>query len=126
MKVLLYEKMNEAGIKLLRRHAEVSIAPGTTQEHILTCVGDVDGIIIRANGAASARIMDYAPRLKVIGRHGVGVDNVDVAAATERGIWVVNTPQANREAVAEHTVALMLTLAKRMRDAFEGCVQAKA
>jgi len=117
MKVMLYEEMDEAGVALLRRRAQVVLAPGTGEDDILPCVADMDGIIIRANGAVTARIMAAAPKLKVVGRHGVGVDNIDVHAATERGIWVVNTPLANREAVAEHVVGMMLTLAKRMREA---------
>jgi len=117
MKVVLYEKMHEAGVELLRQRAEVVLAPGTSEEDILGCVGDADAIVIRANGAVTARIMDAGRKLKVIGRHGVGVDNIDVAAATERGIWVVNTPTANREAVAEHVIGMMVTLAKRMRQA---------
>lgn len=117
MKVLLYEQIHEAGMELLRRRAEVLMAPGTSEQQILGCVADVDAIIVRANGTVSSRIMDAAPKLKVVGRHGVGVDNIDVPAATERGIWVVNTPLANREAVAEHVVGMMLVLAKHMRQA---------
>ena len=114
MKVLLYEPIHPAGMEVLRQRAEVVLAPDTSEDEILKCVADVDGIVIRAYGAVSARIMDAAPQLKVIGRHGVGVDNVDVEAATERGIWVVNTPKASRDAVAEHVVGMMLSLAKHM------------
>ncbi len=117
MKVLLYENMHEAGVELLRQRAEVMIAQSTSEEELARCVGDVDAIIIRMNGAVTGRIMDAAPNLMVIGRHGVGVDNIDVVAATQRSIWVVNTPLANREAVAEHVVGMMLILAKHLRQA---------
>lgn len=117
MKVLLYEPMHQAGTELLKQRCEVMVAPGTTEQEILGCAGDADAIIIRANGGVTARIMDAAPKLKVIGRHGVGMDTIDVAEATRRGIWVVNTPEANLEAVAEHTVGMLIVLAKRMREA---------
>jgi len=77
-------------------------------------VKDIDAIIIRANGKITARLMEAAPRLKVIGRHGVGVDAIDLAAAKARGIVVCNTPDANVESVAEQAVAFMLTLSKQI------------
>lgn len=117
MKVLLYEKMHRTGVEMLERVAEAVIAPGTDEQSILSCVADIDAIIIRANGSVTPLIMDAAPALKVIGRHGVGVDNIEVEAATDRGIWVVNTPLANREAVAEHVVGMILHLTKRLRQA---------
>ena len=116
-KVLLYEPMDEAGTALLASRAEVITPPSTDEEEILRCVDGVDAIVVRANGRVTARVMEAAPKLRVVARHGVGVDNIDVEAATERGIWVVNTPLANCEAVAEHVVAMMLMLAKRMRSA---------
>ncbi|MBI4530391.1 MAG: hydroxyacid dehydrogenase, partial [Candidatus Latescibacteria bacterium] len=80
-------------------------------------VEDADGLIARAVGQIDADMMDRAPRLRVIGRHGVGVDNVDVEAATERGIYVVNTPLANAYTVAEHTVGVLLCLSRRIFEA---------
>jgi len=62
----------------------------------------MDGLIIRANGKVSRKLMESASRLKVVGRHGVGVETIDLEAATEKGIWVVNTPDANDISVAEH------------------------
>jgi D-3-phosphoglycerate dehydrogenase len=75
----------------------------------------MDGIIIRANGEVNRRIMEAAPKLKVVGRHGVGVENIDVEAATEKGIWVVNTPNANSLSVAEHFFGLALMLSKMLK-----------
>lgn len=112
--VLLYESIHPDGLAVLREKAEVRYAPGWSEEEVLPVVGDVAGIIIRANGRITRRLMESAPRLKVVGRHGVGLDNVDVATATELGIYVVNTPQANAESVAEHTLGLMIALSKRI------------
>lgn len=80
-------------------------------------VKEVDGIIVRANGKVSRKLMDSAPKLIVIGRHGVGVENVDLEAATEKGIWVVNTPDANDISVAEHFFGLALILSKILKKA---------
>lgn len=112
MKFLLYEPMNQAGIDVLQAAGEVRLAPATDEETIIAEIGDVDGVVIRGNGRMTRRILEHAPRLKVVGRHGVGVDNVDLEACTEFGVQVVNTPEATVEPVAEHAVALMLALSK--------------
>ena len=72
----------------------------------------VDGIVFRAKGYLSRKLIEAAPNLKVVGRHGVGLDNVDVEAATEFGVWVVSTPEANSESVAELVLLLALSLAR--------------
>ncbi len=110
---LLYESMHEAGTDRLRQHGEVIVAPALDEATLVAAVGDVDAIVIRANGKVSRNVMEAARRLKVVGRHGVGLENIDVAAATERGIWVVYTPEANSESVAEHFVLMALALSKR-------------
>lgn len=111
--ILLYEPMHEAGTSLLQRHGVVRVAPALDEPTLVSAVRDADAIVIRANGKVSRAVIDAAPRLKAIGRHGVGLENVDITAATERGIWVVYTPEANSESVAEHFVLLALTLSKR-------------
>ena len=113
-KVLLYEQMHKKGIDYLSKHADILWASGYDEETLSREAAEVTAIVIRAKGAVTAKIMDSAPLLRVIGRHGVGVDNIDVAAATERGIYVVNTPGVNNEAVAEHAVGMMVALSKRM------------
>jgi len=113
-KVLLYESMHQKGVDYLSEHAEIIWASGHDEDTICREAAEVAGIIIRVNGKATARIMDSAPFLKVIARHGVGVDNVDVAAATERGIYVLNTPGVNNQSVAEHAVGLIISLSKRL------------
>ncbi|MHB0876418.1 MAG: hydroxyacid dehydrogenase [Anaerolineae bacterium] len=115
-KVLLWEPIHEEGMKVLRQHAEPLLATARDEDTIIREGHDAEGMIIRALGTATARIMDECPRVKVIGRHGVGVDNVDIPAATERGIWVVNTPQAVTEPVAEHVVGMMIALVKDFRN----------
>jgi phosphoglycerate dehydrogenase-like enzyme len=112
MKFLLYEPIHEAGVQVLQAAGEVRLASGTDEESIIREIGDIDGVVVRANGGLTRRIMEHAPRLKVAGRHGVGVDNIDLEAATEFGIQVVNTPLAVKEGVVEHTVGMMLALSK--------------
>ena len=114
---LLYETMHEAGTELLRQHGEVVVAPALDEATLVSMVRDADAIVIRANGKVSRAVIEAAAKLKVVGRHGVGLENIDVAAATERSIWVVYTPEANSESVAEHFVVLALSLSKRVLEA---------
>ena len=118
---LLYEPMDEAGVQVLRQAGKVRLASGTDEDTIIAEIGDIDGAILRSRGAMTERIMRQAPKLKVVGRHGVGVDNIDLQAATAHGIQVVNTPQATVESVAEHTVGLLLALSKRIVAADSAC-----
>jgi D-3-phosphoglycerate dehydrogenase len=113
--VLLYEDMHEAGKALLTKKAEIFFAHSLEEVSLIKEVREMDGIIIRANGKVTRRLMESAPRLKVIGRHGVGVENIDLEAATEKGIWVVNTPDANDASVAEHFFGLALMLSKMLK-----------
>jgi len=113
-KVLIYEPIHQKGLDYLSEYADIIWASGYDEDTISLEAVEAEGIIIRANGAVTAKIMDSAPYLKVIGRHGVGVDNIDVEAATKRGIYVVNTPGVNTEAVAEHAVGMMLALSKKI------------
>jgi len=114
-KVLLYEDMHEEGKTILEGKSDIFIAERLDEPYLVGHLRDVDGIIVRANGRASRKVMESAPRLKVIGRHGVGVENIDLEAATEKGIWVVNTPDANDASVAEHFFGLALMLSKMLR-----------
>lgn len=114
-KVLLYESMHQAGTALLEEKCHVIYARSYDENVLIDQVADVDAIIIRANGAVTEKIIEAASKLKVIGRHGVGLDAIDLAAAKKRRIKIVYTPQANKESVAEHFVALALMLAKKIR-----------
>jgi D-3-phosphoglycerate dehydrogenase / 2-oxoglutarate reductase len=115
--VLLYEPIHEKALALLKAKAEVRMAASLDPAWLLSAVGDVDGIIIRANGKVTRELMAAAPRLKVVARHGVGVEAIDRQAAAERGIVVVNTPFANDESVAEQCMGMIVALAKRMMEA---------
>ena len=114
-KVLLYEEMREEGKAILKEKAEILFARSLEEGSLIQEAKEIDGIIIRANGKVTRRIIEAAPGLKVIGRHGVGVENVDLEAATEKGIWVVNTPDANDISVAEHFFGLALILSKMLK-----------
>jgi D-3-phosphoglycerate dehydrogenase len=116
-KVLLYEDMHEAGKALLKEKGEIFFAKSLDEASLIEEVRECEGIIIRANGKVNRKIMESAPKLKVIGRHGVGVENIDIAAATKKGIWVVNTPDANDISVAEHFFGLTLILSKILKKA---------
>ncbi len=114
-KVLLYEEMHEEGKTILKEQADIFFAERLDESYLIDHVSDIDGMIVRANGRASRKVMESAPKLKVVGRHGVGVENIDLEAATERGIWVVNTPDANDVSVAEHFFGLALMLSKMLK-----------
>jgi D-3-phosphoglycerate dehydrogenase / 2-oxoglutarate reductase len=110
--ILSLTSMHESGLQILRDAGELRMAtaldPATLQREIV----NAEALVIRTAGVIDAPLMDCAPRLRVVGRHGVGYDQIDVPAATERGIQVVYTPGANTESVAEHTIALMIGLTK--------------
>lgn len=122
--ILSLTTMREEGMGLLREAGELRMASALTPEVLQREIRDADALVIRTAGTIDAALMDCAPRLRVVGRHGVGYDQVDIPAATERGIQVVYTPGANTEAVAEHTIAYMIGLSKhftpQMRALTEG------
>ncbi len=113
IKVLMLQAIHEDGIKLFDDRFELIVAKDPSPAAVLKELDGVQGIIVRVAGC-SREIIEAAPDLKVIAKHGVGPDNIDVAAATERGILVLNTPDANAVSVAEHTVAAISALAKRV------------
>lgn len=114
-KVLLFEKVHRKGLEYLEREGcELVFPEAITEEALLKVVPPVEGIIFRTRGYLSRRLMETAPHLKVVGRHGVGLDNLDIEAATELGIWVVSTPEANSQSVAEMVLSLALMLSRRI------------
>jgi D-3-phosphoglycerate dehydrogenase len=117
MKVLVAEKIGASGIELLREHFEVDTAFDQEDFDLAGRIGEYDGILIRSATRMTPELIEAGSRLRVIGRAGVGVDNVDVAAATKRGIVVVNAPQSNVVTAAEHTVAMLLALARNIPQA---------
>jgi D-3-phosphoglycerate dehydrogenase len=116
-RVLVAEKIGDSGVGLLREHFEVELGVGWSPDELAQRIGDFDGILIRSATQLDASLLDQAGRLKAVGRAGVGVDNVDVAAATKRGIVVANAPQSNVITAAEHTMALLLALARNVPQA---------
>ncbi len=116
-RVLVSEPIADSGINLLRAQVDVDVALDLTPEQLKARIGAYDGLLIRSATKVTAEVIEAAHRLKVIGRAGIGVDNVDVAAATKRGIIVANAPQSNIVAAAEHTMALMLALARNVPQA---------
>ena len=116
-KVLVAEQIAASGVDLLRERFSVDVATDLSAEQLVDRIAGYDGILIRSATQLTAEVIGRADRLKVIGRAGIGVDNVDVAAATKRGIIVANAPQSNIVAAAEHTMALMLALARNIPQA---------
>lgn len=112
-KVLITEPIHERGIELLKKEVEIVTARGISLEALSQQVGDVDGIIVRGV-RVSGEIIKKANKLKVIGKHGIGVDNIDIDIATERGVSVVYSPEAPVESVAEHVMGFMLVMAKNI------------
>ena len=102
--------------QILKPFGRVEIAPSTDEKSLIILMTNTAGLIVRGVTKISARVIESAKDLRVIGRSGIGCDNVDVAAATARGIPVVYTPGAGARAVAEGAVAMLLTLAKRLPD----------
>jgi D-3-phosphoglycerate dehydrogenase len=115
MKIVVADKISERGIALLRETGWEVLTP--TAAALPGELANADGLVIRSATKANAALIEKAGRLRVIGRAGVGVDNVDVEAATRRGILVMNTPGGNAVSVAEHTFALMLGLARAVPQA---------
>jgi D-3-phosphoglycerate dehydrogenase len=117
VRVLVTEPLAESGLQLLRQELEVDVRPELSKEGLPDAIGPYDGLIVRSQTKVTEEVMDRATALKVIGRAGIGLDNVDVEAATRRGITVVNAPQSNILSAAEHTIALLLAQARNIPQA---------
>jgi D-3-phosphoglycerate dehydrogenase / 2-oxoglutarate reductase len=116
-RVLVAEKIGESGIGLLRQHFDVELGTDWTRAQLAERIDGYDAVLIRSATKLDAELISKASRLRAVGRAGVGVDNVDVAAATKRGIVVANAPQSNVITAAEHTMALLLALARNIPQA---------
>src|SRR5688572_16439884 len=103
-KVFVLDALSDAGLHVLRSNEGLSVeyAPGLKEDEIAARVGEYDALVIRSGAKITAKVIAKADRLRVIGRAGIGVDNVDVTAATKRGIVVMNTPTGNAVTTAEH------------------------
>lgn len=118
MRILVSDSLSEEGIQILKDAGfEVVYKPGLSVEELKKEIADVDGIIIRSGTKVTKEILESAKRLKVIGRAGTGLDNVDIATANEKGIVVMNVPGGNTLSAAEHTLALLFSLARKIPQA---------
>jgi len=116
-RVLVAEKIGDSGVDLLREHFDVDVGVGWERSELEQRIGEYEGILIRSATKLDADLLSRATRLRAVGRAGVGVDNVDVPVATKRGIVVANAPESNVITAAEHTMALLLALARNVPQA---------
>jgi len=119
MKILISDNLSKQGVELLRSHEEfqVDVNTGLKPEELKSIIGQYNALIVRSETKVTADIIAAADNLKIIGRAGTGVDNIDVKAATARGIVVVNAPGGNSVTTAEHTISLMMSLARKIPQA---------
>src|SRR3984957_1537522 len=115
MKIVVADKISDRGLALLRETGWEVLTPAAAE--VAVEIANADGLVVRSATKVNAALLEKAPKLRVVGRAGVGVDNVDMDAATRRGILVMNTPGGNAISVAEHTLALMLGLARSVPQA---------
>ena len=114
MRILVADSIAEEGLEVLRKYAQVDVKLKLAAEELQNIIGKYDALVVRSGTQVSAKTIESAKRLKVIGRAGVGTDNINIGAATRRGIIVVNTPTSNTISTAEHTIALMLALTRNI------------
>jgi D-3-phosphoglycerate dehydrogenase len=118
IKIVVSDDVSATGLEPLRAAGfHVEKRTGLALEELREVVSDCDGLVVRSETKVTAELMDAAPRLRVVGRAGVGVDNIDVAAATSRGLVVMNAPDGNTMTTAEHTLALLMALARKIPQA---------
>ena len=114
-RVVVAEKISESGIALLKSDGhEVVDAVGWPREKLLAAVAEAEVLLVRSGTKVDSELLERAPKLTVIGRAGVGVDNIDVPAATRRGVLVINSPTGNVVSAVEHTFALLLALLRKV------------
>ena len=117
-KVLIADKMSpRAAAIFTQRGVETDVKPGMSADELVACIGEYDGLAVRSATKVTAKVLAAAKNLKVIGRAGIGVDNIDVTAATQHGMVVMNTPFGNAVTAAEHAVAMILALARQIPQA---------
>ena len=114
MKVLVSDKISDLGINKLREKVAVDVKLDLTPEELIDIIGEYDALVVRSSTKVTRQVIEAGKKLKVIGRAGVGIDNIDVEAATERGIIVLNAPEGNTISAAEHAIALMTSLARNI------------
>jgi D-3-phosphoglycerate dehydrogenase len=116
-RILVADPVSAEGIALLRAVGEVDVRTGLAQDELIAAIPAYDALVVRSETKVTRPVIEAGVRLQAIGRAGVGVDNIDLEAATERGVIVVNAPQGNTIAATEHTIALLLALARHVAQA---------
>ena len=117
-KVLISDKMDPNAARIFEeRGCDVDVKPGMTKEELIACIGEYDGLAIRSATKVTPDVLDAATNLKVIGRAGIGVDNVDIPYASGKGVVVMNTPFGNSITTAEHAIAMIMALARQIPEA---------
>jgi len=117
LRILVADPLAEDGLARLREAGEVEVRTKLPEADLAALIGDFDALVVRSETRVTARVLEAGTRLRVVGRAGVGVDNIDVPAATARGILVVNAPRGNIIAAAEHTIGLLFALARNIPQA---------
>ncbi len=118
-KILVSDPIGSEGVALLQSKADVDVKTGMKPPELLSVIGDYDGLVVRSETKVTKEVIETAKKLKVVARAGIGVDNIDLDAATSAGIAVVNAPTGNTVAAAEHTMALMLALSRNVPTAHQ-------
>ena len=114
MKVLVSDQISELGVAKLREKALVDVKTDLTPEELISIIPEYDALVVRSSTKVTRAVLEAGANLKVVGRAGVGIDNIDVEAATERGIIVINAPEGNTISAAEHAIAMMTSLARNI------------
>jgi D-3-phosphoglycerate dehydrogenase len=117
MKILVAERISDKGLEHLKQNADVDVRFGMSREELLNIIPEYDALVVRSTVFVDSAVMEVGRNLKVVGRAGNGVDNIDIMEATKRGIIVVNTPDSNSMSAAEHTIGLMLGCARNIPQA---------
>jgi D-3-phosphoglycerate dehydrogenase len=125
MKILVSDKVSNEGVKILQQTHEVDVRHGLSPEELIEAIPQYDALVVRSETKVRRAVIEAATNLKVIGRAGVGVDNIDIQAATEKGIMVINAPDGNTIAAAELTMAMMLALARNVPQAHRSMKEGK-
>jgi len=116
-RILVSDPIAQEGIEILRQAGQVDVRTGMSKEELIACIGQYEALAVRSETKVTAEVIEAAKNLKIIGRAGVGVDNIDVPVATQKGIVVVNSPEGNTLAAAELTIALLLSLSRNIPQA---------
>ena len=122
-KVLVSDPIDQAGVEILSQVAQVDQRTGLSQENLISIIGEYEALMIRSGTQVTKDVIAAAGKLRIIGRAGVGVDNVDVPSATKQGVLVVNSPEGNTIAAAEHALALLLALSRHVPQAHDSMIR---